>query len=50
MKEKGEKGWTGRLGEVMEEVRGEGAPWKGGSDSALRLCRRGTSAVLVPLS
>ena len=45
MKERGEKGWTSRLGEVMEEVRGEGAPWKGGSDSALRLCTRGTSAV-----
>lgn len=41
MKEKGEKGWTSGLGEVVEEVRGEGAPWKGGSDSALRVRMRG---------
>lgn len=37
MKEKGEEGWTNRLGEVMEEVKGEGSPWEGGSDSALRI-------------
>lgn len=41
VKEKGEKGWTNGLGEVMEELSGEGAPWKGGSDSALRVHMRG---------
>lgn len=41
MKEKGEKGWTSGLGEVMEELSGERAPWKGGSDSALRVRMRG---------